>query len=115
MKRTKPTKRDKVILNKPPHGAFGGCMPNPPKECEKHREFVEADGTEYINNIHCGNCRNKCQRHKEFKNEWKIYWNEYRRVKNKLSGPGMVVPNDLDEADHRPAPPQNTQTFQRTR
>lgn len=84
MKRTKPTKKQINILNSLPHGQFGGCMPNPPDECTKPREFIGADGTEYINNALCIDCPNICTRKKEFSNEWKEYWRAYKQIRRDM-------------------------------
>ena len=84
MRRTKPTKKEQDTLI-PPHREFGGHMPDPPEDCQKRREFVGTDGTEYINCTFCAHCKQKCQRKKEFNNEWKEYWDRYKKVYNKYS------------------------------
>lgn len=92
MKRTKPTKSDMQQL-KPPHGSFPGYMPDPPAECDKRRTYEE-NGVKYIDNVFCANCKNKCQRRKEFDNEWKQYWAKRRQIlgkyENSDSGQDMV-------------------------
>ncbi len=83
MKRTKPTKKQIAVLNKPPHGEYGGHMPNPPKDC-KEPKFTGGDGVEYIDNLICTDCRDGCDERKEFKNEWKEYWKRYKGVRESL-------------------------------
>ncbi len=84
MKRTKPTKKQKQELDQIPHGKFGGCMPNPPKDCQERREFTDANGIEYINNVICTECRDSCDRRKEFRNEWKAYRKAHQQIQRDL-------------------------------
>lgn len=96
MRRTKKTKKQETMLAQMPHGQFGGCMPNPPKDCKERREFQDKNGVEYINNVICTECRDGCSRRKEFKHEWKVYWKMYRQIQNGTNGQDLVVPNGLD-------------------
>ncbi len=84
MKRTKPTKKQKQKLDQMPHGEFGGCMPNPPKDCAEPKEFIGSNGTEYINNVICLECRDGCDRRREFKNEWKEYKKRAQQIRRDL-------------------------------
>lgn len=84
MKRTKPTKSQKEILDNPPNLRFGGHMPYPPENCPAtkclHSNNPEI---EFIDCTSCGRCRFKksCKRLKEYEREWKEYWNKYRKIK----------------------------------
>lgn len=70
-------KKSKMVRRKrpggPPHKEFPGYMPNPPEACSKYCEFTGKRGVKYISNTACANCKNHCQRKKEFEQEWREY------------------------------------------
>ena len=68
--------RTRIAPKKPaiPSGLMGGHMPDPPEECTGPRiDFNHADGRKYINTVFCRDCKNVCQRRKDFVREWKEY------------------------------------------
>ena len=63
-----------------PCGLLGGHMPDPPTDCSNERiDFDHRDSRHYINTVFCRDCKNICQRRKEFIQEWKDY---HKWVKN---------------------------------
>jgi hypothetical protein len=68
--------RTKIKAKTPtqPSGLMGGHMPDPPEDCTGPRmDFNPADGRKYINTVFCRDCKNICQRRKDFVREWKEY------------------------------------------
>lgn len=93
MQRKKPTakqiKEEEEILRSPPHREFGGCLPDPPEDCNARRPFIGQDGTEYIDLSVCAHCKNKCARYKEHHKEmeqWRERASEIKRQRRIRKG-----------------------------
>lgn len=72
-------------LPPPPHGKFGGYMPDPPDDCKWSRLIrFDENGRNYIDNTVCDKCdkNQKCKRHKEFQEEWKEWEKEAKKLIN---------------------------------
>lgn len=97
MIRKKPTKKEKEKLIRPPHINLGGHLPYPPEGCSATRDY-DWEGIEYIDRTACAHCKHKpkCQRLKEFENEWKEYWDIYQKIYNKYKSQTVVVENGDD-------------------
>ena len=68
--------RTRIAPKKPaiPSGLMGGYMPDPPEDCTGPRvEINQTDNRKYINTVFCRDCKNVCQRRKDFVREWKEY------------------------------------------
>lgn len=66
-----------------PSGTMGGYMPDPPKDCTAPRiEYNPKEKRSYVHPIFCRDCKNVCQRRKDFLKEWE----EYRKWEKDKNG-----------------------------
>lgn len=93
MERKKPTakkiREEENILKNPPHREFGGCLPDPPEDCNARRPFIGQDGTEYVDMSLCGHCKTKCARYKQHckdMDEWLKQVSEIKRQRRIRKG-----------------------------